>query len=286
MAMAYVFEEKIMSKKITPEQIEKFQKTIYTFFKTNRRHFAWRRTTDPYKILLSEIMLQQTQVERVKTKYAEFIKAFPNFESLAKASLKKILTVWQGMGYNRRALYLQEIAIEIAKQFKGKFPRDPEVIKNFKGIGPNTVGSILAFAFNEPTIFIETNIRTVFIHYFFRAKDKVADQEIIPLIEQTLDKTNPRIWYFALMDYGAYLKKLHTNPSRQSLHYTKQSKFEGSDRQIRGALIKLLTQEVSISLQNLETHFPTTQPERLHTIIDRLLKEKLITQKGSKLFLD
>ncbi len=274
-----------MYKKLTPEQIKKFHKTIYAFFKTNRRDFAWRSTTDPYKIVVSEIMLQQTQVERVKTKYQEFIKTFPNFKTLAVASLKDVLTLWQGMGYNRRALYLHEIAVKINEDFGGTFPKDPLIIQNFKGIGPNTVGSICAFAFNIPTIFIETNIRSVFIHYFFPRKKAITDKQLLPLIAQTLDQKNPREWYFALMDYGAYLKKHFPNPSKKSAHHVAQSKFAGSDRQIRGALIKVLTQNTFISLAGLKTHFPTTEPQRLRTIIKQLLKEKLVAQKGNKIFL-
>jgi A/G-specific adenine glycosylase len=276
---------KRMAKKLTPEQIKKFQKTIYSFFKTNRRDFAWRNTTDPYKIVVSEIMLQQTQVERVKTKYQEFIKTFPNFKTLATASLKDVLTLWQGMGYNRRALYLHEIATKVTKDFGGTFPKDPLIIRNFKGIGLNTVGSICAFAFNIPTVFIETNIRSVFIHYFFPRKKAITDQQLLPLIAQTLDQKNPREWYFALMDYGVYLKKHFPNPSKKSAHHVKQSKFAGSDRQIRGALIKFLTQNAFISLADLKTHFPTIEQQRLRTIIKQLLKEKLVTQKASKIFL-
>ncbi len=274
-----------MPKTLSPLTIKKFQKTIYTFFKTNCRDFAWRNTTDPYKIVVSEIMLQQTQVERVKTKYQEFIKTFPNFKTLATASLKDVLTLWQGMGYNRRALYLHEIARKVTQDFGGRFPKDPLIIQNLKGIGPNTVGSICAFAFNIPTVFIETNIRSVFIHYFFPRKKAITDNQLLPLIAQTLDQKNPREWYFALMDYGVYLKKHFPNPSKKSAHHVTQSKFAGSDRQIRGALIKVLTQNAFISLAGLKTHFPTTEPQRLQTIIEQLLKEKLVAQKGNKIFL-
>lgn len=186
-------------------------------------------------------MLQQTQVDRVIQKYKEFIKAFPNFSSLAKASFRDVLVVWQGMGYNRRALYLKQIAEKVVNDFGRKIPKIPDKLVELSGIGRHTASSICAFAYNLPVVFIETNIRAVFIHEFFKDKTGVKDSEIMPFVEQTLDRQNPRKWYNALMDYGMMTKSQYGNPSRRSAHYTKQSKFEGSNRQIRGKILKLLT---------------------------------------------
>lgn len=274
------------STQLTTSEIKKFQKIIYLFYKVNQRHFAWRYTHDSYKILVSEIMLQQTQTNRVEKKYIEFIKKFPNWKALAETSLKEMLGIWQGMGYNRRALYLQEIAIKVVKNYKNKLPTDPCILQTFKGIGSNTAASICAFAFNLPTVFIETNIRTVFIHYFFKNKKSVSDKMILPLIEQTLDTKHPRVWYHALMDYGVYLKKLYRNPSRKSSHYTKQSKFEGSDRQIRGNILKLLLTKKNQSYQELTKYFNHVSPSRLQKILKNLIKEKLLHQNGSFFSLD
>lgn len=206
-----------------------------------RRDFPWRNTTDPYHILVSEVMLQQTQVARVLIKYPIFISQFSNFKELAAASTKDILQAWQGMGYNRRALYLKKIAEIVVKKYKGKLPGDPVILDSFPGIGEATASSIVAFAFNKPVVFIETNIRRVFIHLFFEdRKSKVDDREILPLIEKTLDVKNPREWYWALMDYGAHLGKTVDNPNKRSKHYSIQSKFEGSDRQVRGEILRIL----------------------------------------------
>jgi A/G-specific adenine glycosylase len=272
-------------KKLTSIQAKKFQKTIYDFYNQNRRDFAWRQTNNPYHILVSEIMLQQTQTERVKTKYQEFIKTFSTFKALAEAPLSKLLSVWQGMGYNRRALSLQDTARKVVNEFKGKLPSDPTVLITLKGIGPNTAGSIAAFAFNSPTTFIETNIRTVFIHYFFPNKKEVHDDELLPLIEQTLDKTNPREWYYALMDYGVHLKKLYKNPSRRSKHHTKQSKFEGSDRQIRGAILKSVLEEKKISLTKLYKILERFEKTRVEPIVEQLLQEKFIQKEKNIIFI-
>lgn len=267
-------------KKLNFREIKKFHQTIHDFYNQNRRDFAWRSTTNPYRILVSEIMLQQTQTERVKIKYVEFLKAFPNFKALAEAPLAKLLSVWQGMGYNRRALSLQHTAQRVINEFKGKLPSDPNILITLKGIGPNTAGSIAAFAFNSPTIFIETNIRTVFIYYFFPNKKEIHDDELLPLIEQTLDKTNPREWYYALMDYGVHLKKMYKNPSRRSIHHTKQSKFEGSDRQIRGAILKIVLEKQKIPHQGLYKLLHQFEKEKIKRILEQLLQEGFIKRVG------
>lgn len=224
-------------------EIAEFKKVIWDFYKKNKRDLPWRNTNDPYKILVSEVMLQQTQSYRVIPKYKSFIKEFPTVQALAKASVQAVLTEWQGLGYNRRALYLKQCAEKISQEFNGKFPKDIKTLCILPGIGKATAGDILAFAWNIPAIVIETNIRSVFIHLFFQDKEKIGDAEIIPLIEATLDQKNPREWYWALFDYGAELKKNITNPSRKSKHYTRQSMFVGSFRQKRGTILKLLLQK-------------------------------------------
>lgn len=228
---------------ISPALIRSFQKKVYDYCRINGRDLPWRKTIDPYHIVVSEIMLQQTQVDRVSRKYPQFINAFPDFASLDRAPLQKILTVWHGMGYNRRALFLKKTAHTVIKDYNGRFPEELSAIERLPGIGKHTAASICAFAFNKPVIFIETNIRTVFIHEFFKDKKKVDDAQLYTIVEQALDRTNPCRWYNALMDYGVMLKKQYNNPGRRSAHYYKQSPFEGSNRQVRGAIIGLLTRQ-------------------------------------------
>lgn len=230
-------------KRLTVPQIRRFRKTVYSHFSKHGRDLPWRKTKNPYHILVSEVMLQQTQVDRVIPKYKEFLKAFPTTRSLATASLSKILRTWSGLGYNRRAVALKKCAEEIMLAHKGRVPGTMEELDALSGIGHHTAGAIMAFSFNKPVIFIETNIRSIFIHHFFSRKKKIRDEELIPLIEQTINRKNPRKWYSALMDYGSSLKKQIVNPSRRSVHYTKQNRFEGSNRQLRGAILKLLIQK-------------------------------------------
>ncbi len=219
-----------------------FRKIIYDFYETQGRHtLPWRKTADPYRILVSEIMLQQTQVDRVIPKYREFLKRFPTLKSLAAADRRDVLAAWQGLGYNRRAIYLHEIAKRAMSEFKGKLPPDPKILKTCKGIGENTAASICAFAFDLPVCFIETNIRSVYLRHFFPYETGVPDAKILELIEKTVDRKRPRIWYWALMDYGSHLKRAQGNPNRlQSANYAKQSKFEGSGRQLRGKILREL----------------------------------------------
>jgi A/G-specific adenine glycosylase len=266
-----------MQQNYTPAE---FQTAIYTYFQDFGRSFEWRENIDPYFVVVSEIMLQQTQTDRVKEKFREFIHAFPTINNLAQAPFKQVLQVWQGLGYNRRALYLYDFAQKIVLEYDSIIPDDPEILKQFKGIGPNTAASICAFAFNKPVVFIETNIRSVFIHFFFGNQEKVSDKELLPLIAQALDTQNPRKWYYALMDYGVMLKKQY-NPSRKSTHYAKQSKFEGSDRQIRGQILKILTQHEQLSNTAL-IKLINKDKKRVNALLEQLIQEKLIIMHNKR----
>jgi len=261
-----------------PAGIRDFQKMVLRHYENAGRKMAWRETTDPYHILVSEIMLQQTQVDRVSVKFPEFITAFPDFDSLAHAPLARILEVWQGMGYNRRAIALQKCAIRVMEEFAGTLPADPDILATFPGIGQATAASICAFAFNMPIVFIETNIRRVFIHFFFPGREDVKDKEILPVVELTLFRKNPRVWYWALMDLGTTLKKTVGNPNRRSAHYARQSPFAGSDRQIRGMILNLLVRTSSMAEQEL-IDAVSEDPKRTRTIIIALNREGFVAEK-------
>lgn len=183
-------------------------------------------------------MLQQTQVDRVIPFFNNFLEKFPTAKALAKAPLRDVLRTWQGLGYNRRAKMLHEAAKSAMIYHSGRVPRSFEDLRTLPGVGDYTAKAVRVFAFNKPEVLIETNIRAVFIHHFFPKKKKVTDHELLPYIVASLDRKHPRRWYAALMDYGSYLKQTIPNPSRQSAHHTKQKKFKGSDREIRGAIVK------------------------------------------------
>ena len=266
-------------KHLTPTLVEEFRNLVYDQFRRSRRDMPWRQTRDPYRILVSEIMLQQTQVQRVEAKYPEFIEAFPNFASLARAPLRDILRGWQGMGYNRRAIALKQIAQRVVTEFHGRLPDSEETLRTFPGIGPATAGALAAFVFNKPSVFMETNIRRVFLHVFFAGRGSVSDKKIVPLVEKTLDRENPRLWYYALMDYGATLKKETENPNRRSAHYQRQSAFEGSDRQIRGLILKTLLANPRLSITQLGSAVGKSST-RVARILAQLGEEGFLVREG------
>lgn len=262
----------------TPE----FQSFIYTFYHDQKRSFPWRETCDPYKILVSEVMLQQTQTSRVQEKYDQWMKTFPNVSTLASSSLKEVLTLWQGLGYNRRGKYLYHAAQMIMDDFEGIVPNQVKLLETLPGVGEYTARAVAIFAFNQPHVLIETNIRSVYIHHFFEDQATVHDKAVKAEIEKTMDTENPREWYYALMDYGSHLKKtLNHNPSRKSKHYTKQSKFHGSTRQLRGAILRHLTHNDSATRSALYQEFPNNK-DRVDMILRDLRNEGFIQEISKK----
>jgi len=257
-------------------EIKKFQTLIWNYYKKHKRPLPWRKNINPYRILVSEIMLQQTQVSRVMPKYRLFLKLFPNVQLLAAASLSDVLAAWSGLGYYRRAKFLHTAAKKIVSDFKGKIPGRAAGLRTLPGIGPNTAGAIAAYAYNQPEVFIETNIRKIYLHYFFADREDVYDSELLPIIESTLDKKNPREWYWALMDYGVFLSSQVENPNRRSRHYITQSKFEGSLRQLRAKILKLIVNYKKISLTEIKK---LVQDERVETALRQLLEERFIFKK-------
>lgn len=262
-------------------RINQFQAQVLEYYNDHGRKLPWREDLHPYSILVSEIMLQQTQVQRVLIKYQEFLSQFPDIERLAKSPLSEVLVNWQGLGYNRRAKYLHTISRIIVENYQGHLPTTPEELEKLPGIGKNTAGSIATFAFNYPSVFIETNIRRVFIHHFFGDRVDVLDAELIPLITESLVRENPRIWYWALMDYGTFLKTQVANPNRRSKHYVKQSKFEGSNRQVRSQILKLFLQHRKLTLNNLKQLFERPD-ERIERNLQALLQEGILRLRSDR----
>ncbi len=262
--------------------VQAFQSFILWWYHRHGRHeLPWRTTTHPYKILVSELMLQQTQVERVIPKYLAFLEQFPSVEVLAQSSLADVLRMWQGLGYNRRAKYLWQTAQKVHDTFAGQFPSTTQALQSLPGIGPYTAAAVSTFAFNNPETVIETNIRSVYIYHFFPSRNDVADSELYPLVTKSIYTENPREWYASLMDYGAHLKKILPNPSRKSRHHTKQSKFAGSPRQVRGEIIRYLSQEKTLTHAMLASKITGTFAYFEKTLAD-LLAEEMIEKVGEK----
>lgn len=278
-----IFKEKFLKgisldSRLNKEAISAFRTLIYRYYQGSGRDLPWRKTNNPYYIFISELMLQQTTVERVLKKYPEFIKTFPDFSSLYTSSLKDVMSMWSGLGYNRRALALKKSAHMVIDDFGGELPADPGKLIALPGVGKATASALCAFAFNYPAVFVETNIRAVYIHIFFDEKDTIKDSSLLPLVDITLDRTNPRHWYYALMDYGVVLKKMYKNPSQKSAHYHRQSPFEGSNRQKRSMIVKSLLAHPQLTESEI-SNLLNQAPEEVRKNLVQLEKEGMIKRK-------
>jgi len=265
--------------------ISAFKRMIRAHYRrAGRTTLPWRRTRDPYAIFVSEVMLQQTQVARVEEYYEKFLKRFPDFRALARAKKSDVLKIWQGLGYNRRALFLKRAAEIVVEQHGGRLPRDRATLESLPGIGKGTSGSLMAFAFNKPEVFIETNIRRVFIHFFFKKKSNVTDVELERYIKSSIDKKNAREWYWALMDYGAAMKSV--NPNRRSARYKRQTSFAGSDRELRGKVVRSTLSSVGnrISVVRLIKELDVA-PAKFKQIVGGLEKEGFIFRKKNYIYI-
>ena len=255
------------------------------------RELPWRNIPDAYAVLVSEVMLQQTQVSRVEGYWRRFLEAFPTLTALAEARTADVLALWQGLGYNRRALALKQAAEEVVANHDGTLPRSFDELVALPGIGPATAAGIMAFAYEEPSVYVETNVRAVFIHELFPNEDAVPDADLLPYVADTASTTDPRGWYYALLDYGATLKKSGINPTRASTSYTRQSKFEGSRRQKRAELVRIalsapkgITRKKAKALldqSEVDAGREAVDQALFDSLIDDLEREGFITLSGS-----
>jgi A/G-specific adenine glycosylase len=260
---------------LSGKKIAEFRELVLGYYAENGRTFPWRSTEDPWAIFVSEVMLQQTQTERVLPKYLAWLSAYPSPEALATAPLADVLALWSGLGYNRRALALVKAASRIASL--GAFPHKEEDLLELPGVGPYTARAVLAFAFGRPVTLIETNIRSVFLHCFFEREKAVPDSRIAPLVEATMDREDPRRWYYALMDYGVEIKRSYGNPNGRSAHYAKQSPFANSHRRIRGELLKALQARGRADADELAAALPFAR-ERVDKALGELKAEGFVAE--------
>ena len=264
-------------------QIADFRETVWGYYRENGRAMPWREDPSPYRVLVSELMLQQTQAARVIPKFDAFMYTCPDFASLAGKTLGEVLALWSGLGYNRRAKFLYQTAQIVASDHDGILPDSFEKLVSLPGIGKNTAGAILAYAYEQPVVFVETNIRTVYFHHFYpNSAETISDQELERLVELTLDRENPREWYWALMDYGSYLKKTAGGRLTSSKHYVKQSPLKGSLREMRGRIVRVLVAGASTEG---ELRKKVQADERFEPALSSLLLEGFIEQNGANISL-
>jgi A/G-specific adenine glycosylase len=257
---------------------QKFQRVILDFYALHGRTFPWRTTKDSYAIFVSEVMLQQTQTERVVPKYEQFLTLFPSWSSLSKATLAEVLKAWEGLGYYRRARHLHRAAGVVVESHAGETPETIEDLKSLPGVGNYTAAAISAFAYGKCAPMIETNIRAVYLHSFFAGREGVPDSELLPIIERTCFREDPRSWYYGLMDLGVVLKQHVRGINSQSAHYKKQSTFEGSIRQVRAAVLKLLVNSQGARLATLKKQLPR-EADKIERVLSQLFSEGFIVRE-------
>jgi len=250
------------------------------------RDLPWRRTRDPYAVLISEVMLQQTQVPRVLPRYERWLERFPTLDSLAAAPLAEVLAEWQGLGYNRRAIALKRLAEEIETNRAGVLPEDERELRALPGIGPATAAGLMAFAFGRPAVYLETNVRAVVIHELFADVESVPDRDIRPILSAALDVVTQRDiavrdWYYALLDYGAGLKKELPNPSRRSAHHTRQSPYEGSRRQKRARVLRAAL-ELGEAEEGSIGELAELSPSDTADILEALAADGFVVREGDR----
>jgi A/G-specific adenine glycosylase len=260
--------------------VDAFIDTVLARGKEQYRRFAWRGAVGPYAILVSEIMLQQTQTARVERYFDEWMRRFPTVADLADAPIAEVLAAWAGLGYNRRALALKRAAEQVCAEFDGVLPVTEAELLSLPGVGPATAAALLAFAYNKPAVYLETNVRSVLLHEFFPETDGVADTKLRSLLTEINERIrargiDARDWNYALLDYGAYLKKTGPNPSRRSKHHSRQSPYEGSRRQKRARLLEAV----------LETPGQTTETLARSLGCDSTLTESILSDLAAEGFL-
>jgi A/G-specific adenine glycosylase len=187
---------------IDPERVRMIQDRLLAWFQSNARDLPWRRTRDPYAILVSEVMLQQTQVDRVLPYYERFLRTFPDVESLASAATADVIRLWSGLGYNRRAVNLQRAARAVVELFGGQFPAEPARLRELPGVGAYTAGAIAAFSFERDVAFLDTNMRRVVSRLLFGDRT-VSERELASIAERLVPPGRSWEWNQALIEFGA-----------------------------------------------------------------------------------
>lgn len=286
-----------------PKSLQLFVEMIYDYRKKYGRLFPWQETRNPYKVLLSEVMLQQTQTERVLPKYTLFLSKWPTLHDFAQATPAEVLPEWKGLGYNRRCINLLK-AMKLCDNERG-IQNDQAFLLSLPSVGKSTAAAVQSFAYGEKSIYLETNIRRVLIEFFYPMQvqtgitdehtqlkgsvqsftvPEVHDKELTELLQKLLVFVpDSKQWYYALMDVGAQMKKEVPNANKRSKHYHTQSKFEGSERQLRGQILQCLIDKTQLST---DAFFPLLPPQwtkrQVEKALETLHKDALVTFNKEK----
>lgn len=278
---------------VSEGKVKRFQDEILTWYNEHKRDLPWRHTRDPYRILLSEIMAQQTQISRVIPKYEAWLEQFPTIHHLANSSVSEVLTYWHGLGYNRRALNLKRSAEKIVREYDGVFPKTEKELLELPGIGRYTARAILCFAFDEQITVVDTNVRKVILTQFFKSdnskiqtlqcsdtvnhnseKSKIDEKIIEEMAEQLLPMGKAYDWNQALMDYSSAVLK------KEKIPVQKQSKYIGSHRYYRSKVLKVLLEKKKVKIDEIgeliKNDYTEKEKEWLQKMLEQLAKEGFI----------
>ncbi|NTU58207.1 MAG: Fe-S cluster assembly protein HesB [Chlorobiaceae bacterium] len=255
--------------------VEAFREKIFEFYRHKGRVFPWRLTRDRYAVMVSEIMLQQTQADRVVPRFTAWMERFPDVSALAAASLRDVLQLWSGLGYNARGQRLHRAAAIIVEEYGGRVPSDPSILIRLPGLGPYSSRSIPIFADNFDMATVDTNIRRVLIHEL-RLPESITPAGMLQVAGDILPKGRSRDWHNALMDFGALEL---TSRKTGIAPLTRQSRFKGSRRWYRGELLRELLAAGELSRQGLEERHADCR-YGIGTIVDALVREGLVEEYG------
>lgn len=247
-----------------------FQEQVLTWYDTFKRDLPWRGDPDPYHILVSEVMLQQTQVDRVIPKYRAFLNRFPTLAHLATASTADVLRQWQGLGYNRRALNLKRAAEAALRDHTGALPTTVDALERLPGVGRYTARAVASFAFGAQVPVVDTNVRRVLSAF---ARRELSERETWELAERLLPAGRAADWNQALMDYGALAQR--ATPRRTG---RKAEPFATSNRFWRGRIVDALRECHSLSMDALleALAYPNRDEGRVRGLVRALHEEGLV----------
>jgi len=260
--------------------IRRFRRKVLDFYRKRSRDLPFRHTTDPYHITVCEVMLHQTQVDRVLPRYRAWVERWPDWHSLAAADRRQVLAAWSGLGYNRRALYLRDIARIVVHDYGGELPDDYNALCRLPGIGPYTANAILIFVFNRRAVAIDTNVRRVLIHELHLSPG-ISPRHLEEIARLVLPTGEVATWHHALMDYSAMVlpRRLPSAPAR-----SKQSTFRGSLRQVRGEIVRQLTRKTRVKTTTVAQALHQGEPV-VRRAARALEREGMVAVRGQFIYL-
>lgn len=265
------------------------REALLAWYRPRRRAYPWRRTRDPYVILVSEVMLQQTQAARVAAAFGPFLRRFPTVRALARATRSDVLRAWGGLGYNRRAVALHEAARAIVREHGGCVPADPAALRRLPGVGPYTAAAVASLGFGVPVAAVDTNVRRI-VARVHAGTDRPAPGTVRAIAEAWVEASDPGAWNQALMDLGrevcrprprcevcplAPTCRFRASGAAPRPRRPRSGPFEGSNRQLRGAVVRVLRHRPALTLGVLARELGR-DGARVRAVVAELVRDGIV----------